>query len=69
MFMPDRGVKTYLTGNEKRQQHLRYVSLSSAQHPLDRGAIPLRECQKDDAFLADIRKTEREKKFRVPDGK
>ena len=36
MCVPDRGVKTYLTGNEKRQQHLSYVSLSSAQHPLDR---------------------------------
>ena len=50
MFMPDRGVKRYLIRNEKRQQCLCFVSLSSTQHPLDGGATPLKQCQKDDAF-------------------
>ena len=57
MFIPDKGVKRYLTCNENRQQRHCYVSLSSAQHPLGREAIPLRQFQKNNASVADIRES------------
>ena len=70
MFMPDRGVKRYLTCNEKRQQCQRYATLSSAQHPLDRGARALRQSQKDYASLVDIRESvkDRNSEFLMKNG-
>ena len=57
MFMPDRGVKRYLTCNEKKQQCQQCVTLGSAQHPLDGGATTLTQSQKDNVSLADIRES------------
>ena len=61
MFMPDREVKRYLTRNEKRQQHQQYATLNSAQNPLDGRTTALRQAQKDDAYLADIREAVKDK--------